>query len=131
MSPEAHTQAVLETHAEKMSAKLLKVSDGFIEAGDTVQERQHRLMAVCNAGNLACGDPESLEHQLASWARTYAQFNPDAAADDVAAKARFVANLIEPKRNMYPDEHRQILDARIVPMGDSFRLEVACAKLSC
>lgn len=130
MSMPTRHQDDADPRAEKMSAKVLRISDGFIEAGDTVQERQNRLMAVCTAWNLACGNPENLQQQLASWASTYAHFNPDSVAEDVAAKAKFIANLIERKRNMYPHENRQILDARIVPIGDSFRVEVACARLS-
>lgn len=129
MSTPSHNQPAVESPAEKVSAKLLKVSDGFIESGDTMQERESRLIAVCGAWNMACGNPDTFQQQMDSWAKTHATLNPVMDAAEIASKTRFIAKLIERKRNLYPDEHRQILDARIVPTGDSFRVEVACASL--
>lgn len=129
MSTEARTQAAPEPETEKMSAKVLGVSDGFIEAGNTLHERQSRLIALCSAWNMACGNPETLQQQLDSWSKNHAKLNPSMTADDIADKVRFLRVLIGRKQTLYPDEKRQILEACVVPVGDSFRVEVAFARL--
>lgn len=114
--------------ADKLSAKVLKVSGGLIEAGVTHEDRQSRLFAVCSAWNMACGRPERTATILEQWASQFAERNPTTSAEDVAAERRFMASLMERKRSLFPDDTRQIIDAKVIPVGEDFEIEVVFAR---
>ena len=121
-----------QTHppAEKMSAKILGVSDGFIEAAETLDERQDRLMAVCLAWNLACEKPDDAARALKHWAVDFALANPQFSAEEIEIKTRFMKTLIERKRRLYPDDMRRLLEGEIVPEdGGKYRVNVTFARM--
>ena len=111
-----------------MSEMISEMAAGFISVGKTLEERQNRLTALC-----------CLEHGL-RFAR-----KPTAATravrgeipavqsrqlpDDLANIVKDMESLIERKLKMFPDDHRQIVSARVVMVGKDYRIEVASARL--
>jgi hypothetical protein len=117
-----------EAPRRKMSKMISDMGAGFMSVGKSLEERQNRLTAVCSAWNMACASPENRQQQLQQFAESYRRFNPAISPDDLARVVKDMETLIERKLTMFPDDHRQIVDARVVPVGADFRIEVASAR---
>jgi hypothetical protein len=117
-----------EAPRRKMSEMISEIGAAFISAGKTLAERQNRLTAVCSAWNMACASPADRRQQLRQFAASYRRFNPAIPTDDLAGIVKDMETLIERKLTLFPDDHRQIVDARVVPVGSDFRIEVASAR---
>jgi hypothetical protein len=113
----------------KMSEMISEMAGGFLEVGNTIGERQNRLNAACTAWNMACGSPEVQQRQLEQYKEGYLRFNPATSPDNLANIIRDMESLIERKLKMLPDDHRQIVSARVVMVGKEYRIEVASATL--
>ena len=113
----------------KISEMISEMAAGFIGVGDTIGERQNRLNAACNAWNMACGSPEVRQRQLEQYREGYLRFNPATSPSDLANILKDMAALMERKLNMFPDDKRQIVSAKIIIVGKDFRIEVASATM--
>ena len=113
----------------KMSEMISEVAAGFLGVGDTIGERQNRLNAACNAWNMACGSSDVRQRQLDQYRAGYLRFNPATSPSDLDNIIKDIETLIERKLKMFPDDKRQIVSAKVVKVGDSFRIEVASATL--
>ena len=113
---------------QKMSEMISAIGGAFISVGKTLAERQNRLTAVCSAWNMACASPENRQQQLQQFADSYRRFNPAISQDDLARIIKDMETLIERKLTLFPEDHRQIVDATVVPVGADFRIEVASAR---
>ena len=121
-----HDASDLPIH--KMSEMISEIGGAFISVGKTLSERQNRLTAVCSAWNMACAPPENRQQQLQQFAESYRRFNLTVSQDDLATIVKDMETLIERKLSMFPEDNRQIVDARVVPAGADFRIEVASAR---
>ena len=113
----------------KMSEMISEMAAGFLGVGDTLGERQNRLNAACSAWNMACGSPEVRQRQLEQYKEGYLRFNPGTSPSDLANILKDMELLIERKLKMFPDDKRQIVSARVVKVGNGYRIEVASATL--
>ena len=113
----------------KMSEMISEMAAGFLGVGDTIGERQNRLNAACSAWNMACGSPEVRQRQLEQYKEGYLRFNPATSPGDLANTLKDMELLIERKLKMFPDDKRQIVSARVVKVGNVYRIEVASATL--
>ena len=111
----------------KMSEMILEMAAGFINVGRTPEEKQNRLTAACSAWNIACGSPEIRRKQLEQYLEGYQRFNPATLESDLAKIRSDMESLIERKREMFPDDRRQIVSARVVMVGTDYRFEIASA----
>ena len=112
-----------------MSEMISEMAAGFLGVGDTIGERQNRLNAACSAWNMACTSPEHRRRQLEQYAEGYLRSNPATRPSDLANILKDMETLIERKLKMFPDDHRQIVSARVVMLGSTYRIEVASATL--
>jgi len=113
----------------KMSEMISEMAAGFLGVGDTIGERQNRLNAACSAWNMACGSPEVRQRQLEQYKEGYLRFNPATSPGDLANILKDMELLIERKLKMFPDDKRQIVSARVVKVGNVYRIEVASVTL--
>ena len=113
---------------QKMSEMISEIGATFISAGKTLAERQNRLTAVCSAWNMACASPKIRQQQLQQFADRYRRYNPAISQDDLARIVKDMETLMEQKLMLFPEDNRQIVDARVVPVGADFRIEVASAR---
>ena len=102
---------------------------GFLGVGNTIGERQNRLNAACSAWNMACAPLAVRRQQLAKYGEGYLRFNPGTSERDLANILKDMELLIERKLQMFPDDRRQIVSARVVMAGSDYRIEVASATL--
>ncbi len=113
----------------KMSEMISEMAAYFISVGKSPEEKQSRLTAACSAWNMACGSLEVRQQQLEQYVEGYQRFNPAASPDDLAKIRKDMESLIERKLQMFPDDQRQIVSAKVVMVGKDYRIEVASAKL--
>lgn len=113
----------------KMSEMISEMAGGFINVGKTPEEKQNRLTAVCSAWNMACGLPEIRRQQLEQYVEGYQQFNPATSRTDLAKIRADMESLIERKLQMFPEDNRQIVSARVVMVGKDYRIEVESTTL--
>src|SRR5215467_6034616 len=111
----------------KMSEMIWEIAAGFLGMGDTMAERQNRLNAACSAWNMACCPPEVRQRQLEQYKEGYLRFNPATSPSDLANILKDMEMLIERKLKMFPEDKRQIIGARVVKVGNVYRIEVASA----
>jgi len=111
----------------KMSEMISEMAKGFLGVGKTIEERQNRLDAACTAWNMACVSLEVRQRQLEQYREKYLQFNPATSPTDLANILKDMEALIARKLKMFPNDHRQIVNARVVMVGTKFRIEIASA----
>jgi hypothetical protein len=111
----------------KMSEMLSEMAAGFLWVGDTIAERQNRLLAACAAWNIASGPPENRRPLLEQYKKGYLRSNPATSPEDLANVARVMEAMVEQKLKLFPHDRRQIVDARVVTAGSTFRIEVVSA----
>jgi hypothetical protein len=113
----------------KMSEMISEMAANFLWVGDTIDERQSRLNAACSAWNMACGSPDVRQYQLDRFRESYQRFNPTTSATNLANIVKDMEKLIEQKLKLFPNDMRQIVSAKVVKVGETFRIEVASARL--
>ena len=111
----------------KMSEMISEMAGGFIGVGKTSEEKQSRLTAVCSAWNMACGSPEDRQPLLEKYVQGYHRFNPVTSQTDLAKIRSDMESLIDRKLQMFPEDQRLIVSAKIVVVGKDYRIEVASA----
>lgn len=113
----------------KMSELISEMAAQFISVGKTPDEKQSRLTAACSAWNIASGSPESRRQQLEQYVEGYQRFNPATSSNDLANIRKDMEALIERKLEMFPDDQRQIVSAKVVVVGRDYRIEVVSSTL--
>ena len=115
------------TQRRKMSEMISEMAANFISGGKTPEEKHLRLTAACSAWNMACGAPEIQRQQLDQYVEGYRQNNPAASPSDLANILNVMQSLIERKLELFPEDKRQIVSAKVVMVGKDYRIEVASA----
>lgn len=110
-----------------MSEIILDIGSKFIDEGDTLEEKHNRLNAVCSAWNMACAKPELREQQLEQYLTGFREHNPHHSEEELGDVRSDMEALIQRKLKMFPHDRRQIVDTRIVPFGEDYRIEIASA----
>ena len=111
----------------KMSEMISEMAAPFISEGKTPEEKHHRLTAACSAWNMACGTPEVRRQQLEQYVEGYRENNPATSPGDLANVRKVMESLMGLKLELFPDDKRQIVSAKIVMVGKDYRIEVASA----
>ena len=113
----------------KMSEMISEMAAGFISEGKTPEEKHYRLTAACSAWNMACGSPEMRRQQLEQYVEGYRHNNPATSPGELANIRKVMESLMERKLELFPDDKRQIVSARVVMVGKDYRIEVESANL--
>jgi hypothetical protein len=108
----------------KMSELISEMAADFIGLGITAEEKQNRLTAACSAWNMACGSPEERQRLLELYVEGIKRFNPAQAPGNLANIRREMESLIGRKLQMFPEDQRLIVSARIVMTEKDYRIEV-------
>ncbi len=122
-------QKPIKPARRKLSELISEMAAGFLGVGETLGERQNRLNAACTAWNMACGSPETRQRQLDQYTEGYLRFNPGTSPDDLAKIRQDMETLIGRKLQMFPDDRRQVIGAKVVKVGTEYRIEVVSAIL--
>ncbi len=97
---------------QKVSAMVLKVAEGYIDMGETREERENYLRSACSAWNIACLPRLKRESSIKEYIDQYRKINK---ADPAECKAleEDLRLLIKQKDRLYPDVDVQIVNSRI------------------
>lgn len=114
---------------QKISAMILKVAEGFIDMGETTEERENYLRSACSAWNIACLPLSERERAIKKYIEQYQKINN---ADDADCKAieEDLRLLIKQKDRLYPDVDVQIVDSRIDNIKGKDHVIVASVKIN-
>jgi hypothetical protein len=97
----------------------------FIRQGTTVEERQARLTAASSAWNIASSLVDKRQRLVDGFMAQYQRFNPTTDAVGLAAIRTDMEKLIQAKLKLFPADARQIINAQLIRVGNSDRIEVA------
>ena len=91
---------------------VLKVAEGYIDMGETREERENYLRSACSAWNIACLPPLKRESAISQYIEQCRKINNSASADckDLEEDLRL---LIKQKDSLYPSVNVQIVNSMI------------------
>jgi hypothetical protein len=114
---------------QKISAMVLKVAEGYIDMGETTEERENYLRSACSAWNIACLPPLKREPAIKQYIQQYQKINK---ADEADCKALEddLRLLIKHKDKLYPDVNVQIAGSRIENINGKYHVTVASVKIN-
>ncbi len=114
---------------QKISAMVLKVAEGYIDIGETTEERGNYLRSACSAWNIACLPPLKREPAIKQYIEQYQKINK---ADDADCRAleEDLRLLIKQKDKLYPDVNVQIVGSRIENINGRDHVTVASVKIN-
>lgn len=113
----------------KISEMIWEFAGDFIRVGNTREQKEIRLIAASSAWNIACNPPEKQKALLDQYMSGYLRYNPRTKAADAAAIRSDMEALVKRKVKLFPADLRQIVNARLVPMGDKDRIEAVSATI--
>jgi len=91
---------------------VLKVAEGYIDMGETREERENYLRSACSAWNIACLPPLKRESAIKQYVDRCCEINNSDAADCKALEED-LRLLIRQKDRLYPDVNVQIVSSKI------------------
>lgn len=112
----------------KISKSILEFAGEFICLGKTLEDRQNRLNAACSAWNMACNTPELRKRHLDHYVRRYGEFNPKD-VEHLSDVRKDMETLIERKLKMFPQDLRQVVEARITREGGRERIDAVAVNV--
>src|SRR3972149_3724183 len=114
---------------QKISAMVLKVAEGYIDMGETTEERENYLRSACSAWNIACLPLLKREREIKRYVEQYQKINK---ADDADCKAleEDLRLLIKQKDRLYPDVNVQIVGSRIENINGRNHAIVVSARIN-
>jgi CRISPR/Cas system-associated endonuclease/helicase Cas3 len=114
---------------QKISAMMLKVAEGYIDMGETTEERGNYLRSACSAWNIACLPHLKREPAIKQYVEQYQKINK---ADEADCKAleEDLRLLIKQKDKLYPYVNVQIVDSRIENINGQEHVTVVSARIN-
>jgi len=96
---------------QKISAMVLKVAEGYIDMGETREEKENYLRSACSAWNIACLPPFKRESSIKQYIEQYRKINQADAAEckpsDSSAREEACGNPSRALSNrLYTHEYR-------------------------
>ena len=108
---------------------VLKVAEGYIDMGETREEKENYLRSACSAWNIACLPPFKRESSIKQYIEQYRKIN-QADAAECKALEEDLRLLIKQKDRLYPDLHVQIVNSRIQNIDGRDHAIVVTARIS-
>ena len=113
----------------KISAMVLKVAEGYIDMGETRQERENYLRSACSAWNIACLPPLKRESAIKQYVERCREINHSDEADYKTLEEN-LRLLIRQKDRLYPEVNVQIVDSKIDSIGGQEQAIVVTARIN-
>ncbi len=111
----------------KISEMVLKVAAGYIDLGETTEQRENYLRSACSAWNIACVPAPNREHAIKQYLEQFQKIN-QAAGSDYQGFEEDLRRLITQKDKLYPDVDVPIIGSRIETIDGRERFIVVSAR---
>ena len=111
----------------KISEMVLKVAAGYIDLGETTEQRENYLRSACSAWNIACVPAPNREHAIKQYLAQFQKIN-QAAVSDYQGFKEDLRRLITQKDKLYPDVDVLIIGSRIEMINGRERFIVVSAR---
>lgn len=113
---------------QKISAMVLKVAEGYIDMGETREERENYLRSACTAWNIASLPLLKRESAIQQYIDQYREIN-NSDPTECNALEHDIRLLIKQKVRLFPDVNVQIINSKIDNMGGQDNVIVVTAKI--
>ncbi|PJA24394.1 MAG: hypothetical protein COX57_08685 [Alphaproteobacteria bacterium CG_4_10_14_0_2_um_filter_63_37] len=97
----------------KIAAMLAEVADGYIQMGNSLEERNNYLRSAITAWNLACLPFAKIERCLREYIAIYDEINTPDISENSSTLERNLRALIKRKISLYPKVKIQLLGGSI------------------
>jgi hypothetical protein len=119
-----------KTKPEKVSAMILKVAEGYIDMGETVEEKENYLRSACSAWNIACMSGKKRENDLKRYIENYEKIN-EADEDECNSLKEDMKKLIKRKDELYPGVNNiHVVDSKIERINGKDHVTIASMKIN-
>ena len=119
----------LNTTKIKISEMLLKVAGSFIHMVEDIEQKQEQLNCAASAWNIACLKLENRDSAIKKYMDEYKRLNPTFSESDFKDAEENLHLLIKQKNKLYPDFHKQILNAVIREIDGKDHVTVVSVKM--
>ena len=113
----------------KISQMVLDMAAGYINLGETREDRENYLRSACSAWNIACLPVSKRKRFIKKYLKQYQKIN-GATLSDCQDLEENLEKLIAQKERLYPDVNTQIIDSRIEDSDGRDRIVVISATMS-
>ena len=113
---------------QKISAMVLKVAEGYIDMGETREERENYLRSACSAWNIACLPHFKRESAIKQYLDRCREIN-NSDPEDCKALEEDLRLLIRQKDRLYPNVNVQIVNSKIDCMSGRDHVIVVTARI--
>jgi hypothetical protein len=117
------------TETQKVSAMVLKVAEGYIDMGESTEEKENYLRSACSAWNIACLQPLKREPAIKQYVEQYQKINKTDKEDCIALEED-IRLLIKQKDRLYPDVKVQIVNSIIENINGKDHVMVVSARIN-
>ena len=101
---------------QKISAMVLKVAKGYIDMGETREERENYLRSACTAWNIACLPPLKRGSAIQQYIEQCREIN-NSDPKECKALEEDIRLLIKQKVRLFPEINVQIVNSKIDNIG--------------
>jgi hypothetical protein len=108
---------------------VLKVAEGYIDMGETREERENYLRSACSAWNIACLPPLKRESAIKQYVKQCREIN-NSDPTDCKALEEDLRLLIKQKVRLYPDVNVQIVNSKIDNIDGQDHVIVVTARIN-
>lgn len=108
---------------------ILEFAGDYLRLGKNQEHRQCLLQAACSAWNLACVPADERQKAIDLYMTEYRRLNPQMDTTDCDDARSDMEHLIQEKLRLFPDDVRQVINARFLRVGDQERLEAAAMRV--
>jgi len=113
---------------QKISAMILKVAEGYIDMGETKEERENYLRSACTAWNIACLPHIKREPAIKQYIEQFQKINRTD-LKDLKVLEDNLRLLIKQKDKLYQDVNVQIVDSKIENINGQDRIVVISSRI--
>ena len=108
---------------------VLKVAEGYIDMGESTEDKENYLRSACSAWNIACLPPFKRESAIKRYVEQYQKINNSDEADCKALEED-LRLLIKQKDRVYPDVKVQIVNSIIENINGKDHVMVVSARIN-
>jgi len=114
---------LLKNNDLKMSEIITDFASGIMSLAKDGYQRKSFLNCACTAWNISLFPKDQIDNQLDISVEYYEKLNPD--SNDSMNYRHNLEQLIDLKKEMYPDVRRSVIDASIEGKGDREKITVS------
>jgi len=115
----------MQEKREKMSEMVLKFARKYLNLGEDMEHKQQLLNSAVSAWNIACLTEQNRENAIKKYLDGWKRLNPTHRKEMLKGVEEDLRLLIKRKLELYPEIHKQIVNAQVQDENGKYRITVA------